>query len=66
MNQQARKRIKTIERIRNTLKEASERKEGIEYKKLVAVVCLKSGVAERTGKEYVNLFVNSGEFVLEK
>ena len=66
MNQQTRKRIKTIEQVRNTIRELYQKGDGIEYKKLVAVISLQSNVSERKSKEYVNLLINSGEFILEE
>jgi hypothetical protein len=65
MNRQTSKRINTINKIRAVLRDAQDRDVQVNYKRLIAIICLDENVSERKAKEYVNLLINSGECVRE-
>lgn len=65
MNRQTVKRINTINKIRAVLKDAKNKDIQVDYKRLIAIICLDENVSERKAKEYVNLLINAGECVLE-
>ena len=65
MNRQTSKRISIINKIRNGLIDAHKRGIDVNYKRLIAIICLDENVSDRKAKEYVNLLINAGEFILE-
>lgn len=64
MSHRDRRRV-VIQRMKNTIVQCSKDGLLLDEEKLIARICIDTGIARRTAREYVNLLVVSGEILRE-